>query len=96
MAHYNLGTVYLVQGQYDRAIRAFERAVSLNPSYMQACYNMACAYALKGARGPAFVWLHRAVDRGMQDHRRIQQDPDLESLRDDPEYAGIIERLRRR
>ena len=95
MAHYNLGTIYLVQGEYDRAIRALQRAVSLHPSYMQACYNMACAYALKGARGPALLWLRRAIERGMRDHHRIQQDPDLESLRDHPEYLDLMRGLGR-
>ena len=93
-AYYNLGTAYLVRGEYDRAIRAFQEVISLHPSYMQACYNMACAYALKGARHPAVLWLRRSIERGMRDYRHIEQDPDLESIRGEPEYIELMMSLK--
>lgn len=36
-----LGTAYLNQSQPQKAREVFEKAVSLNPSYLPACYNLA-------------------------------------------------------
>ena len=37
-AHLRIGNVYLTQKQYERAIAAYQRAVTLNPEYAEA-YN---------------------------------------------------------
>jgi len=41
------GTVYLRKGDYDEAIRCFEMALEINPSYHPALYNLGIAHVDK-------------------------------------------------
>lgn len=45
--YYNQGTIYLNQGDYDRAITAFTQAIRLNPNYAEAYNNRGLAYNYK-------------------------------------------------
>jgi len=40
----NLGMVYMEKGEIHKALRAFEKAVSINPSYAEAYYSRGLAY----------------------------------------------------
>ena len=46
--HYNLGNAYAREGQKDKAMEAFERAVELDPEYWQAWFNLGATHALGG------------------------------------------------
>jgi len=65
-----------------RAARAPARAV-----------NLACALALGGKRDQALARLDEAVAAGFVDRQQIETDPDLTSLRQDPCYRTIVERV---
>jgi len=93
-AHYNLGTIYLGQKQYDRAIPLLRQATHLRPGYVQALYNLACAHALKGEKKSAMQALRQAVRKGLRDPQILEGDPDLESLKNDPGFQALIRRLR--
>lgn len=92
-AHYNLATLFLVRGEYDRAIEELRTAVQLRPTYVQAHYNLACAYARKGETDPAIQALTQAIRYGLRDARFIQNDPDLQALHSDPRFIALIQRL---
>lgn len=55
-------------------------------------YNAACRAALGGSREQAFDLLDRAVARGFTGCSHLGADPDLESLRGDPRWKGILDR----
>jgi tetratricopeptide (TPR) repeat protein len=62
-------------------------------------YNLGCFRALSGSRSAALEDLRRSVELGFADVL-IQTDPDLESLRGDPDFESILaeieDRLRSR
>jgi serine/threonine protein kinase/Tfp pilus assembly protein PilF len=57
-------------------------------------YWLASAYALEGSKDEAFAWLGRAVNLGREDHAWFEMDPDWETLRADPRFAGLLERIK--
>lgn len=56
-------------------------------------YNAACTAALAGEKAEAFTWLERATEAGFSNSSHILQDPDLATLRSDPAFARIIEKV---
>ena len=53
LAHNNLGTVHLLEGKVDEAMRHYEASVRAEPTYALAHYNLGCALAEKGRTGEA-------------------------------------------
>lgn len=47
-AHNNLGTAYFSIGDYDSALKSFQRATELNPKYASAFNNRGTVYLFKG------------------------------------------------
>ena len=88
------GTTALSQGRYDDAIAAFEQSLQQQPASMSAAVNLARAYVLKGDEGRAFHWLRVAVERGYDDPRRLEADPQLKIFSHEPYYARDIARAR--
>jgi DNA-binding beta-propeller fold protein YncE len=78
-------------GDYAGFVRSLERANELNPSSFPTKYNLACGYARTGRAEEALDLLDQLtlaqVDFGMAD------DPDLESLRDVPEFQELVATL---
>ena len=77
-------------GKLDDAEKAFLKAVSINPDDSMPYYNLCCLFAKKGNLDAAFLWLDRAIDKGMRDRAFMKQDLDLEPLRDDSRYKAIM------
>jgi eukaryotic-like serine/threonine-protein kinase len=57
-------------------------------------YNEACIAALGGRKDEAFQQLQYAVDHGFTDVDNIAQDSDLKSLRGDPRFAAVLDKVR--
>jgi len=61
---------------------------------IQALYNDACAYALVGNdKEKALKSLREAVDAGFSDRKLLNEDPDLNLIRDTEEFKEIAGRL---
>lgn len=84
-------------GRKDEAKKAAERASAMldNPI---GHYNLACFLALAGDKPGALQELQLAVDAGLAE-RSMADDPDLNSLRETPEFRSLLavvqSRLRR-
>ena len=78
-------------GETDRAIKAFQRRVSLDGS-ASGIYNQACAEALDGRTGEALASLERSLVAGFSGGRdKLETDSDLASLRNEPEFRRMMQ-----
>jgi tetratricopeptide (TPR) repeat protein len=92
-ANYHIAFAYLLLKNYPKSIHYFEIARRINPKDQFTLYNLACAYALSGKKDQALDVLEAAMEAGFDDVKHINEDPDLESLRDDPRYRQLLERM---
>ena len=88
-----LGSVLHGMGDHQGAVDAWEKSIEHQvsvPAYVQ--YNLACAQAKLGKRDAAFTSLEAAIQSGLFGGDAIGDDPDLESLHRDPEFAKLRKR----
>lgn len=89
-----LGGHYTAVGRYADGLTIDRRLVRLSPDDPIAHYNLACSLSLTGKAEAALRELAEAVHLGYDDVDHMEQDPDLENLRDEPVYAQLVQRLR--
>jgi adenylate cyclase len=80
-------------GQRERAKECIDRAQSLAPDDDAILYNAGCALAILGEQDGALDALERAIDAGLAGGDWVPQDPDWESLRDQPRFKELVARL---
>lgn len=93
-AWHRLGYSLHALGQLDEALVAHKRAAASEERKALGSYNVACVLALQGKKAAAFEWLHRAAAAGFTRVDHMEQDTDLDSLREDPRFAKFIERVK--
>ncbi len=87
---YYLGTSGLVAlGQIDKAREWTEHSLRLNPKDQSTRYNAACFYAKSGDIDKALDCLEKSVTS----RTWIENDPDLNALRDEPRYKAYVDSL---
>jgi TolB-like protein/DNA-binding winged helix-turn-helix (wHTH) protein/lipopolysaccharide biosynthesis regulator YciM len=57
-------------------------------------YHIACAYALMNEREAAVEWLEKISEEGFPCYPLFEKDKNLDNLRQDPQYAVFMSRLR--
>ncbi len=79
----------------DRAagLRWAERALEIDPHDAGVRYNVACLYSLEEQPDKAIECLEKAMDAGFGHRDWIEQDPDLDPLRDLPRFLELLDRL---
>ena len=80
---------YALQGRQAEAEREMQMAVTLRPNDASVLYNAACMYATFGKKAEALAMLTKASANGFQDANWARRDPDLASLRGDPEFERL-------
>ncbi|RME67764.1 MAG: hypothetical protein D6781_12525 [Verrucomicrobia bacterium] len=88
-----LGGLYTKEGRIDDGLKMDRKLVRLQPDNATAHYNLACSLALKKRRTDALRSLERAIELGYDDVEWMQQDPDLEILRNHPTFQELVARL---
>lgn len=90
-----LGTVQAARlGMRERTYELARRVLQVRPDAFSTFYNVACAHAVLGDFDEALDLLDRAVRHGRGNLEWIEQDPDFDSLRSDPRFNEIVNRLR--
>ncbi len=89
-AWFNYGYTSLQARDYESGIAAFQRTLAMKYRPATSAYNIACAYALQDNRDAAFQWLERAKTSGFDLREKVMHDEDLDSLRDDPRWRGLV------
>lgn len=89
-----LGGLYTRHGRIADGLRMDRKLVRLLPENATAHYNLACSLALSKRKRDALRSLHQAVKLGYADLDWMQQDPDLETLKADPEFQQLLRKLK--
>jgi len=91
-AWYMLGYAYHVGGDYQKALKAYGKALENGAHAATTEYNIGCAQALLGNADEAFAHLDAAMEAGFGDAPHMKADPDLESLHADTRWEGAVAR----
>lgn len=89
-----LGGLYTKQGRVADGLRMDRKLVRLLPTNPTAHYNLACSLALVKRKSDALRALRRAIDLGYRDADWMQQDPDLDGLKEHPEFLKLLNQLK--
>jgi tetratricopeptide (TPR) repeat protein len=89
-----LGGLYTKVGRIADGLRMDRKLVKLEPENATAHYNLACSLALCKKRPDALKSLRKAVSLGYNDRDWMEQDPDLEILKNDPEFRSLLSQLK--
>ena len=81
-------------GQAGRSREFAERALRVRPNEFGTLYCVACAYAVLGDKDRALDLLERALRLGQGNVGWIENDPDFDSLRDEPRFDALLARSR--
>ncbi|HVF56680.1 MAG TPA: tetratricopeptide repeat protein [Pyrinomonadaceae bacterium] len=87
---YDRGVIELNRGEYVAAQEMFERAIKREPQAADSHYALAAARARLGSIELALQSLERALELRPSLRVRAQHDPDLTSLRNEPDYERLI------
>jgi hypothetical protein len=93
----NLGLGYAGANQYPEAIEALKKAVDLNYNPPVGKYNLACVYARQGtpeSKRMALSLLKEIVAAGGGAGLPIASDPDLTSLKNEPDFQQLVQSMR--
>jgi len=80
----------LINGDVEKARKEITTALTLNPDDNVMLYNAACAYARINEKELAINTLKRIVLAGYEDFDWMKKDPDLENIRNEPEFLELI------
>jgi len=69
------------------------KALELEPEDAAVLYNVACNYSSLGEIDEAIELLERAVDGGWAYKEWLENDSDLDPLRDHPKFRSLIEKM---
>jgi serine/threonine protein kinase/Tfp pilus assembly protein PilF len=92
-AHYLGALAWCRLGQVDKGLEWGDRALALDPDDAGVLYNVACLNAVGGKPEQALDLLEHAVQNGFGHKEWIEHDPDLASLRTNPRYQALLNRL---
>jgi len=85
----NLGVAYLKLQDYEQAIGIFERLVQFNRRDADACYNLACVYALAGRSG-WHKWLGKAIRLDGKYRQLAREDADFDGIRQERRFQALV------
>jgi tetratricopeptide (TPR) repeat protein len=78
------------EGRYDEAADLAKGLLADNPESPDLLYNLACCESLAGRKADAIDHLRLAIEisDGVRPH--LAKDPDLDPLRDEPEFQALL------
>src|SRR5262249_32846813 len=86
-----VGITYYARNDLKEALRWYKKALTADPGLGDAYYNMACVYALQHEKSLSLRYLRMALRNGFTSREHLQEDSDLSTLRDDPQFQALVE-----
>ena len=89
-----LGAGSLIRAdKQDEAIQWLEKAVSINPNEIAVLYNAACIHSILGKLDKALDYFEQAIEAGYASREWIDNDSDLDPIRNYPRFQKILKKL---
>lgn len=85
---------YVDLGRIDQARALLARALEVGGNDLTLKYNLACVYSRVGDTEEAIGFLEEMIGEGVGLKSWMENDPDLDNIRDDPRYHSMIQRLK--
>lgn len=82
---------YVALGERDKAVEVMDSIIALNPNNIGNYYDAACVYSRLHEKENAIKYLHIALEKGYRKFRHIDQDDDMDFIRDTPEFQSLME-----
>ncbi len=100
--YYHYGNSLANLNRLEDSIHAYKISLSIsnweyNDEYSRTeliFYNLACSHSRLNKLDEAYTYLAQAVDRGYNAFVNIEQDPDMENLRKQPDWKEKIQKWR--
>jgi tetratricopeptide (TPR) repeat protein len=89
-----LGDLYTKAGLYKEGLAMDERLVQLKPDDPIILYNLACSYSLLQEIDKALRAFKKAINCGYCDFDHLEQDGDLNNLRQDRRFQQYLTRVK--
>ena len=90
-----LGNAYTATGMYEEGLKADLKLVRLRPEDPLVHYNLTCSFSLLGRLEESLESLEKVVGLGYDDLEHLENDSDLDSLRDEDGYNVLINKLKK-
>jgi len=88
-----IGHLYTERGLFEKGLAVDLKLARLHPESALVQYNLACSYALTVQIDLAFEALDRAFELGYRDWQHMEEDRDLNGIREDPRYMPLLQRM---
>ena len=85
-----LGNLYARLKQHDKGIEVDRILINICPDDPCFYYNLACSHSLLGQVDEAIRILGHALELGYDNFKGLQDDSDLDNLREDPRYRDLL------
>ncbi len=82
--------------EHEKALEWAQKATLVDAHNPATLYNVACVYSNLGEKERAIDCLEESIVNGMSEIGWLDNDPDLDPLREEPRFQALIERARRK
>ncbi len=89
-----LGNAYTAMGKYEEGLQIDLKLRKFKPCDSIVHYNLACSYSLLGKIDLSLAALRKAIELGYDDIQHIENDTDLDRLKDEEGYKTLINKLK--
>jgi len=89
-AFYRLALIYSEKNDYASAINKLQKIRDMQPNNPEIYYNMACIYAKQNMVDESIKWLKQSVDKGFHNWVLLEEDPDLENIKNTFYVLGLL------
>ena len=83
----------MAEGRREQAFQWAARALAEGPEDPATLINAGCMYARAGLKDEALLCLEKPFGRGWGKRDWVNNDPDYDSLRDDPRFQALVAKL---
>jgi len=89
-----LGELYTRKGLYQKGLEIDKKLAKMRPEDPVILYNLACSYSLLSQIDHSFAALKLAVQCGYDEIDHLEQDEDLNNLKQDPRFPAYLAQIK--